>query len=61
MKVKIFTESYSNDSVEEKINKWLDKEHPEIKFIEQSESMTGSYDIGGFNLTISVWYEPNKL
>jgi hypothetical protein len=54
MEVKIFSDSYVAD--EKKINKWLKKENPDIKFIRQSESM----DDGIFNFTISIWYEPKE-
>lgn len=58
MMVKIFSDSYTGDSVQEKINKWIEQKNPDIKFVEQSESMTGDNADGSFNLTISIWYEP---
>ncbi|HBT86908.1 MAG TPA: hypothetical protein DEB50_00050 [Desulfobacter sp.] len=60
MKVEFFFESYIGDSVQDKINKWIEAEKPDIKFIKQSESMTGTNDNGGFNFTVSVWYEPSN-
>lgn len=59
MKVKMFIENYSN-TAQDKINEWLEKESPDIKFVKQSESMTGDNTDGSFNLTVSVWYEPKK-
>jgi hypothetical protein len=62
MKVRIFNDSYTDGSIEEKINKWIDTENPDIRFIQQSESMTGNNDNGDgcYNFTVSVWYEPQK-
>lgn len=61
MKVKVFSEKYTGDSIQEKINKWLEFENPSsIEFIKQSESMTGDDNDGSFNLTISIWYTPKS-
>ena len=58
MKVKIFADGCANGDIQEKINSWMEKENPQVKFIKQSESMAGDNDRGSFNLTVSVWYEP---
>ena len=58
MKVKIFTENTETELIEKKINAWIEKNNPDIKFIKQSESIEGHSP--SFNLTISIWYEDQK-
>ena len=59
MKVKIFQSNYTaSQDFEDKVNKWMEKEKPQVKLVEQSESMTGNDAEGSYNLTISIWYEP---
>ncbi len=56
MKVQIFIGVCASE-LQKKINKWLYKEKPSIRFITQSEDGKVS---GDSCLTICIWYEEQK-